>query len=90
VEIDEQQQSQYGTKQKTTRARRTARLLIVGGEPDLEALTSVIDEWLVPLLVKEFLAIHPFSTQKSEVNSDMRTTPVLVKEGAVSRRVQKP
>jgi len=95
-----QQQSQYGTKQKTDRARKTARLQILppksrptatGGheikaisatrpgtatpdrkaattrrqepelvvepcQPDPETVRALIREWLVPLLVKEFLA----------------------------------
>jgi hypothetical protein len=31
-------------------------LFIEGGEPDQEAIRSAIREWLVPLLVKEFLS----------------------------------
>jgi hypothetical protein len=87
VKLVEQQQSQHGTKQRISRVRKTARVRIVG-DPDLEALTSVIDEWLVPLLVREFLATHPFAMRKSDVNSNGRTTRVLVKEGVASRCVQ--
>lgn len=38
----------------TTR-RRVTRLEVPCGQPDVKALKRVIDEWLVPLLVKEFL-----------------------------------
>ena len=36
--------------------RVTTQLQLPTGKRDVTALTSVIDEWLVPLLVKEFLA----------------------------------
>jgi len=35
--------------------RQETRLELPVGEPDLEALRSVTREWLVPLLVKEFM-----------------------------------
>jgi len=38
------------------RRRRDTPLIIGSGEPNQEALISVIREWLVPLLVREFLA----------------------------------
>ena len=35
--------------------RGVTQIRIPHGKPDVEALRRVIDEWLVPLLVKEFL-----------------------------------
>lgn len=36
--------------------RKATQLYIPKGKPDLKALMVVIDDWLVPLLVKDFLA----------------------------------
>lgn len=42
---------------------------IGAGEPDVALLSSVIREWIVPALVREFLAEHPTGGSKAEVNS---------------------
>ena len=44
--------------------REVTQLQLPQGEPDLVAITAVIGDWLVPLLVKEFLAEHDASTSK--------------------------
>lgn len=52
---------EFSPRQSTVRAgrhqgRRAVRLIITEGSPDDEALRSVVDDWLVPLLVEQFFA----------------------------------
>jgi hypothetical protein len=126
-----QQQSQYATKQKTDRARKTARLqilppksrptatggheikvisatrpgtatpdrkvaatrrqepeLVVGTcQPDPESVRALIREWLVPLLVKEFLAEQkPFpGTGTLQIQEDDLLSPLAEGSGESPR-----
>ena len=42
--------------------RKTTQLRLPNGAPDIEAVVSVMGDWLVPLLVKEFMAeVHAAS-----------------------------
>jgi hypothetical protein len=55
------------------------------GEPDLAALTSVVTEWLVPLLVQQFLNRHEVDR---EVSSNKSSTGLRGKEGAANSRIR--
>jgi hypothetical protein len=49
-------------------------LLEIGnGEPDLEALSALAREWIVPVLVKEFLAERAKDVSRFEANQQKRT-----------------
>jgi hypothetical protein len=64
---------------KTAARKRDATVLLAPGTRDHSALDSVIAEWLVPLLVKEFLAEH-WPGQESDLQNT--TTGALGKGGA--------
>jgi hypothetical protein len=53
--------------EQRTPKRRTTQLQLPAGICDLEAVTAVISEWLIPLLVKEFLAEQSVVTGKTEL-----------------------
>jgi hypothetical protein len=55
------------------------------GEPDLAALTSVVTEWLVPLLVQQFLNRHGVDR---EVTSNKSSSGLRGKEGAANTRIR--
>jgi hypothetical protein len=55
------------------------------GGPDLVALKSVVTEWLVPLLVQQFLNRHEVDR---EVSSNESSTGLRGKEGAASSRIR--
>ena len=56
--------------QKTHAPRRSEdQLHIAPGERDLLGLSSIIREWLVPLLVRDFMAEYEAAMQKTHVNS---------------------
>jgi hypothetical protein len=52
----------------------TTQLRLPCGDQDLEALMAVIGDWLVPLLVKEFLAEHSAGAVPTEAHGSQRTT----------------
>ncbi len=54
------------------------------GKPDPAVLSSAISEWIVPVLVAEFLAEHPVAVPATEVNPHKGTSGVLDEEGAGS------
>ncbi len=62
-------------------------VLVGSGEPDIGLISSVIREWIVPALVREFLAEHPIPASPSKVISEKRTTKPLGKEGAGLTRI---
>jgi hypothetical protein len=45
------------------------------GEPDLTAIKSVIDDWLVPLLVREFMAEYNAKAATEAVKSQQMALP---------------
>lgn len=53
----------------------TTSLQIPMGELDLEAVKAVITDWVVPLLVAEFLAEHKVNTAEIEADTKRRTKP---------------
>jgi hypothetical protein len=55
------------------------------GESDLAALTSVVTEWLVPLLVQQFLNRHEVDRG---VSSNKSSTEPRGKEGAANNRIR--
>jgi hypothetical protein len=62
-------------------------VLVGSGERDMGLIYSAIREWIVPALVREFLAEHPIPTSPSTVISEKRTTKPLGKEGAGPTRI---
>jgi len=57
------------------------------GKPDRALLSSAIREWIVPLLVRDFLAEHRIAVHATEANSNKPTSGVLGEEGAGSIRM---
>ena len=71
---------------RKTKGMRGDLMVTVGpGEPDRAALTSVVTEWLVPLLVQQFLSRHEVDR---EVSSKKSSTKPRGKEGAVNNRIR--
>jgi hypothetical protein len=72
---------------ETRKTKRTGDVMVTlgPGEPDLVALTSVVTEWLVPLLVQQFLNRHGVDR---EVSSNKSSTGLRGKEGAASSRIR--
>lgn len=70
------------SKAKGQRSKRVAEsprrhdtpVVICPGNPDHEALRSVIREWLVPALVKQFLAEQKSGGTKNTVINQKRTS----------------
>ena len=60
---------------------------IVTGQRDNESLSAVMREWLVPMLVKEFLAEKRTKLAKTPANAKKRTTGPLGMEGAARVRI---
>ena len=54
--------------------KRMTSLRLPSGERDLDAIRTVIGEWLVPLLVEEFLAEYEASTANAEVDAGQFAT----------------
>jgi hypothetical protein len=54
-------------------SRRSVSLEIGSGKPDLEALSALVREWIVPLLVKEFLSERMTDGSSSEASEQKRT-----------------
>ena len=68
--------------------RRTqTEVRIGGGERDMALLALAIREWVVPTLVRDFLAEHPIGAARTEPDSDKRTIGPHGKEGAGSTRM---
>jgi hypothetical protein len=72
-------------RQKTKCKRADPIVALSPGEPDLAALTSVVTEWLVPLLVQDFLREREGD---SEVNSKKPSTALHGKEGVARSRIR--
>jgi hypothetical protein len=66
----------------------TSALRIATGERDLESLFVVICGWVVPLLVKEFLAEYQATGANPEVDTRTRTIEPLGKVGADLNRIR--
>jgi hypothetical protein len=62
-------------------------ILVESGKRDIGLISSAIREWIVPVLVREFLAEHPLSASPTQVISAKRTTKPLGKEGAGPTRI---
>jgi hypothetical protein len=77
---------QRSVRNNAVPTRRMAKnpLRVANGERDLEALSSAISQWLVPLLIKEFLAEQIFAVGKIEATSSNRPSKSLHQEGAVN------
>ena len=73
-----------GTR-KTKGMNRDLRVTLSPGEPDLAALTSVVTEWLVPLLVQQFFNQHDVDR---EVSLNKSSTELRGKEGAANSRIR--
>lgn len=56
------------------RSRNSTQLQLPKGRRDPEALKLVIRDWLVPLLVKEFLEQHDANPTAADVDSNQSTT----------------
>jgi hypothetical protein len=61
-----------GAESKSS-SRRGVSLEIGSGNPDLEAVSALVREWIVPLLVKEFLGERMTGGSRSEPNGQKRT-----------------
>jgi hypothetical protein len=59
---------------KVPRRRGETPVIIAPGDPDQEALRSVIREWLVPLLVRQFLAVHGVEAPPGQNRSELSKT----------------
>ena len=72
------------------RRQRGTRLELPLGEPDIEALRSVTQEWLVPRLVQKFLRMHGVELMQSQklLNSVNRLQPPISGERAVPKTKQ--
>jgi hypothetical protein len=79
---------QRSTRNNAVPTRRIAKgqlhLRVANGKRDLEALSSAISQWLVPLLIKEFLAEQIYAVGKIEATSSNRSSKSLHQEGAVN------
>jgi hypothetical protein len=60
--------------------RKGTQLRLPIGEPDLHALMTVIGDWVVPLLVTEFLAEYSASAVVTDANGNQRTTKTRTRE----------
>jgi hypothetical protein len=58
-------------------SRRSVSLEIGSGEPDLETVSALVREWIVPLLVKEFLSERMTDGSSSEASEQKRTNEPL-------------
>ena len=59
--------------------RKKVQLILAPGTPDQNALRSVVREWLVPMLVREFLAergIAPPEVKNKVISSKLSTGPL--------------
>ncbi|MGC1784735.1 MAG: hypothetical protein WA708_19620 [Acidobacteriaceae bacterium] len=68
----------------------SANLVVVrvgNGERDMELISSAMRDWIIPALVREFLAEHPILTSPNKVISDKRTSKPRGKEGAGPTRI---
>jgi hypothetical protein len=83
-QIPARQTSVDGTR-KTQGTNGNLMITLGPGEPDLAALSSVVTEWLVPLLVQQFLNRHVVDR---EVSSNKPSTGLRGKEGAANSRIQ--
>jgi hypothetical protein len=64
-------------------AKHPPNLRVANGKRDLDALSSAISQWLVPLLVKAFMAEQRPAARKIKVPSSSPSSRPLCKEGAV-------
>jgi hypothetical protein len=70
-------------------AKRPPHLLVASSKRDLDALSSAISQWLVPLLVKEFLAEQRPAAREIDVRSSHPSSKPLCKGGAVKNAFKK-
>jgi len=74
------------TRRRAVRKPKTD-LQLVSGERDIDLLSSAVREWIVPVLVRDFLAEHPIGVSKNEAVFNNSTTGVHGEEGAGSTRM---
>jgi len=70
-------------QESSARRRKEVSVVIApatGRDPAL--IDSTIREWIVPLLVRNFLAEHPIAVSANEANSNNSTTGMHDEEGA--------
>ena len=89
VELQEpdatQNEHPQSAKFSSARRKRDPILQLAQGNCDREALNSLVSEWLVPLLVREFLAEQQM---KITVNSNDPTSSSVTEEGAGFGRIR--
>ena len=74
-------------KGSPARRRREVSVVIAPGARDTVSIDSAIRGWIVPLLVKEFLAEHQ-RYAKIEATCDKRTTTAVGMEDVASRHIE--
>ena len=62
------------TPEQKVRKRMTTQLKLPTRGRNLEAVTAIVGDWLVPLLVREFLAEHKASSPTTETSGMEPTT----------------
>jgi len=68
-------------------SRAKTNVFVGSGELDQGMLSSAIREWIVPVLVREFLAEYPICTARTTTNSEKGTTGLHGEEGAGLTRI---
>jgi hypothetical protein len=66
--------------------RNRVGLEIAEGELDLSHLSALLRDWMVPVMVKQFLAEREAGTLSSKANSRERTSQALVRKDAGQAR----
>jgi hypothetical protein len=78
------------SSRRASSARRcpeTAVVLARDAEPNPSAIESAIRGWIVPVLVKEFLAEHGCCFAESEVKTSESTSKPMGKEDVADRHI---
>ena len=70
------------------RRRQELSVVIPPSGRDAPSIDSAVKEWIVPLLVKEFLREQEARSAETEVKPDDPTTEPLGKEGAAINRIR--
>lgn len=74
-------------KPSPARRRREVVIVIAPAARDIASIDSAIRGWIVPLLVKEFLAEHQ-RYAKIQATRDKRTTKAVGMEDVASRHIE--
>jgi hypothetical protein len=81
--VNSQRSPQNNAVQTRRMAKRPPHLRVASSKRDLDALSSAISQWLVPLLVKEFLAEQRPAASKIVMTLSNPSSKPLNQEGAV-------